>query len=67
MVPKVIRCRVWKGPRNKVKVGVPITRGLAHSAQELELDPKEHGGPLRGFRKLTQQNERLTFAILKAR
>lgn len=29
-----------QGPRSKIKVGVPVTRGLVHSAQELELDPQ---------------------------
>lgn len=63
MVPKVIRCRAWEGPRSKINIGVPIIRGLVLSAQELELDPKDHGEPLQRFRKFTQQNEWLSFAI----
>lgn len=39
-VPKVIRWSTWQGPRSKIKVGVPVTKGLVHSAQELELDPQ---------------------------
>ena len=48
MFPKVIRCSAGEEPRNKIKMGVLTTRGLVHSAQELNLDPKDRGEPMQG-------------------
>lgn len=57
-VPQSIRCSAGEEPRNKIKMGVLTTRGLVHSAQELNLDPKDRGEPMQGVRK--QPNEQLS-------